>query len=60
MDLGDLLERSQHRSCPDCGAEFDTTATATALEQYADHSTTHQFTLEQWTNAYEKMRKKDK
>ena len=55
MDLGILLERSHHRVCQVCGAEFDTNKEATALAQYADHSIIHQPTPEQWAKAYEKI-----
>jgi len=53
MDLGKLAELSHHRKCLECGAEFESTAEESALQQFADHSTVHNPTPEQWANAYE-------
>lgn len=53
MDLGKLAELSHHRKCLVCGAEFESNEKESALAQYADHSTEHNPTPEQWANAYE-------
>jgi len=55
MDLGKLAELSHHRVCQECGAEFESTESETALAQYADHSRIHQPTQAQWTEAYNKI-----
>ena len=56
MDLGKLTKLSHHRKCMECGAEFETNENETALAQYADHSTIHQPTAGQWTEAYNRIR----
>jgi len=60
MDLGKLTTIASHRVCKECGAEFktDPSGTPTALEKFCDHITIHQFTLEQWTDAYKLIRTK--
>lgn len=53
MDLGKLSELSEHRTCLACGAEFFTDKEGTALAKFSDHSTIHNPTGEQWSNAYD-------
>jgi hypothetical protein len=60
MDLGKLIELSEHRVCQECGAEFRTAKVPnepdlTALQQFSDHLTVHQPTVAQWANAYNKI-----
>jgi len=62
MDLGKLAELANHRACkvllPDgtkCGAEFHSTAEVPALVPFSEHMKVHQFTIEKWTEAYEKI-----
>lgn len=50
--LGGLLEIAQHRICTECGEEFESNSSASALEQFADHVAIHQPTVAQWSNAY--------
>ncbi len=57
MDLGKLRELSHHRVCLECGAEFESDEKETALAKYADHSTQHNPTPEQWANAYEMIQR---
>jgi len=61
MDLGKLRELSEHRVCLQCGAEFWTEKVKdqpdlTAMQQWSDHLTIHQPTMEQWKGAYEMIR----
>jgi hypothetical protein len=55
MDLGKLAELSHHRKCLECGAEFESNEKESALVQFADHSTIHNPTPEQWAEAYERI-----
>jgi hypothetical protein len=59
MDLGKLEEISIHRVCQECGAEFWTKKVegqeVSALQQFSDHTTKHQMTPGQWTEAYNKI-----
>ncbi len=56
MDLGELLERSLHRKCMECGEEFETdknwqTGGMTAMQKHVDHLATHNYSPDQWTTA---------
>lgn len=53
MDLGKLSELSVRRKCLECGAVFETSAEASALQQFSNHVIIHQPTGEQWKKAYE-------
>ena len=62
MDLGKLTELSHHRKCVECGAEFETREASkgeqevAALAQFCDHIASHQPTLGEWTEAYNRIR----
>jgi len=55
MDLGKLAELSEHRKCLVCREEFDTDKESTALAKFSDHSTLHNPTGTQWTEAHNKI-----
>ena len=61
MDLGKLRDLAHHRTCRECGAEFETIAETRdqeevpALQQFSDHLTSHQATPEQWAVAHGKI-----
>jgi hypothetical protein len=53
MDLGKLAEIAKRRECKVCGAVFEANENQTVLEQFADHSTVHNPTPEQWAKAHD-------
>ena len=52
MDLGNLAELASKRTCKDCGQIFLSDADSSALEKFADHTTTHWPTPAQWNQAH--------
>lgn len=61
MDLGKLSDLSQRRVCLECGAQFETIAATkdrdevSALAQFSDHTTVHNPTGAQWTEAHNRI-----